>query len=234
MTVRWGEASRRSAAAHPEGSPHLRQHHLNLEEPHRRLLRRRNDPSANWSRSRIGHKIIQSLSCLPKRGNGGTLGKCLHRTQTSPAPADQRTCTDADGSSSQPCRYHQLPGHSHQVGLFRVRRSRRGATVPLRRDILRSRRNSPVAKRSGCPRARCTCGEAVRFPDEQSEEPCEARSQESERVPLPFRLASFHDLPVASMSSSHSYYLALRFQNRNNLTYPTVGKPSLPRLLFAR
>ena len=30
--------------------------------------------------------------------------------------------------------------------------------------------------------ARCTCGEAVRFPDEQSEEPCVARSQEGARL----------------------------------------------------
>ena len=30
---------------------------------------------------------------------------------------------------------------------------------------------------------RCTCGEAVRFPDERSEEPCEARSQEGAPEP---------------------------------------------------
>ena len=29
---------------------------------------------------------------------------------------------------------------------------------------------------------KCTCGEAVRFPDERSEEPCEARSQEGARA----------------------------------------------------
>ena len=42
-------------------------------------------------------------------------------------------------------------------------------------------RNTPVAKRSGWVSARCTYGEAVRFPDEPSEEPCEARSQEGAR-----------------------------------------------------
>ncbi len=32
--------------------------------------------------------------------------------------------------------------------------------------------------------SRCTCGEAVRFPDEQREELCEAKSQEGAQ-PLP-------------------------------------------------
>ena len=43
--------------------------------------------------------------------------------------------------------------------------------------------NAPAAKRSGCLSARCTCREAIRFPDERSEEPCEARSQEGAREP---------------------------------------------------
>ena len=43
--------------------------------------------------------------------------------------------------------------------------------------------NAPAAKRSGCLSARCTCGEAVRFPDERSEELCEAKSQEGAREP---------------------------------------------------
>ena len=70
------------------------------------------------------------LGGKPSAYTGGT--KCLYRTQTPPAPANQGVCTDADGSSSQPCRYLQLPGHSHQVGLFRVRRSRRDTTLPPR------------------------------------------------------------------------------------------------------
>ena len=43
------------------------------------------------------------------------------------------------------------------------------------------RRNTPVAKRSVWVSVRCTYGEAVRFPDEPSEGPCEARSQEGAR-----------------------------------------------------
>ena len=43
--------------------------------------------------------------------------------------------------------------------------------------------NAPAPQASGCLSARCTCGEAVRFPDERSEEPCEARSQEGAREP---------------------------------------------------
>ncbi len=35
--------------------------------------------------------------------------------------------------------------------------------------------------------ARCTCREAIRFPDERSEEPCEARSQEGARPQGPER-----------------------------------------------
>ena len=87
--------------------------------------------------------------------------KCLHRTQTTSAPANQRTCTDADGSSSQPCRHHQLPGHSHQVGLFRVRRSRRGATLPLRRNTLRSRRSATLPAAWG--HVAMPCGSAGRL-----------------------------------------------------------------------
>ena len=41
--------------------------------------------------------------------------------------------------------------------------------------------NAPAAKRSGCLSARCTCGEAVRFPDEQREALCKAKSQEGAR-----------------------------------------------------
>ena len=36
-------------------------------------------------------------------------------------------------------------------------------------------------KASGRVSARCTCGEAVRSPDERSEELCEAKSQEGAR-----------------------------------------------------
>ena len=43
--------------------------------------------------------------------------------------------------------------------------------------------NAPAPQASGCLSARCTCGEAVRFPDERSEEPCEARLQEGAREP---------------------------------------------------
>ena len=44
-------------------------------------------------------------------------------------------------------------------------------------------RDSPATKSSGCLSARCTCGEAVRSPDERSEELCEAKSQEGAREP---------------------------------------------------
>ncbi len=54
---------------------------------------------------------------------------------------------------------------------------------PRRRRVRGRAGNSPAPKASGWPRARCTCGEAVRFPDERSEEPCEARSQEGAPEP---------------------------------------------------
>jgi hypothetical protein len=41
----------------------------------------------------------------------------------------------------------------------------------------------PRRQASGCLSARCTCGEAVRSPDERSEELCEAKSQEGAREP---------------------------------------------------
>ena len=44
-------------------------------------------------------------------------------------------------------------------------------------------RDSPATKSSGCLSARFACREAIRLPDERSEEPCEARSQEVEREP---------------------------------------------------
>ena len=43
--------------------------------------------------------------------------------------------------------------------------------------------NAPAPQASGCLSARCTCGEAVRFPDERSEEPCKARAQAGAREP---------------------------------------------------
>ena len=58
------------------------------------------------------------------------------------------------------------------------------------------RGNTPVAKRSGWVSARCTYGEAVRFPDEPSEEPCEARSQEGARE-LPSVSTDRRSLPKA-------------------------------------
>ena len=46
-----------------------------------------------------------------------------------------------------------------------------------------SRAIRPRRQASGCLSARCTCGEAVRSPDERSEELCEAKSQEGAREP---------------------------------------------------
>ena len=77
----------------------------------------------------------------------------------------------------------------------------------------------------------------VGLPDERSEEPCEARSQDAERIPPPHAVSAFaghgwraswlHDLPMAAISSTHSNYLALGFQNRDNLSHSPVGKPGL-------
>ena len=46
-----------------------------------------------------------------------------------------------------------------------------------------SRAIRPRRQASGCLSARCTCGEAVRSPDERSEELCKAKSQEGAREP---------------------------------------------------
>jgi len=52
-------------------------------------------------------------------------------------------------------------------------------------DGARTRRTSPRSSRPPAisADAKCTCSEAIRFPDEQREELCEAKSQEGARSP---------------------------------------------------
>ena len=61
---------------------------------------------------------------------------------------------------------------------FRRRNAARQAGSVSWSRVIRPRRQA-----SGCLSARCTCGEAVRSPDERSEELCEAKSQEGAREP---------------------------------------------------
>ena len=61
---------------------------------------------------------------------------------------------------------------------FRRRNAARQAGSISWSRVIRPRRQA-----SGCLSARCTCGEAVRSPDERSEELCEAKSQEGAREP---------------------------------------------------
>ena len=50
--------------------------------------------------------------------------------------------------------------------------------------------NAPAPQASGCLSARCTCGEAVRFPDERSEEPCKASANPEEAARARARFVS--------------------------------------------
>ena len=45
-----------------------------------------------------------------------------------------------------------------------------------------------VVEKRGAVKRECACRGAIRLPDEQSEEPCEARSQEVAREPQPSEL----------------------------------------------
>ena len=69
----------------------------------------------------------------------------------------------------------------------------------------------PRRQASGCLSARCTCGEAVRSPDERSEELCEAKSQEGAREPRRDRKGPSHSAspvtrkpPKAAHENAHA------------------------------
>ena len=99
-----------------------------------------------------------------------------------------------------------------------------------------SRRDSPIAKRLGCSRARCTCGEAARCLDEQSEEPCEARSQEGAPEPrsgrkrpsaaLPCRVSGFRWIEISMRG-----YVNTENQKNTSCGIFRLGRKPLPRRL---
>ena len=72
-----------------------------------------------------------------------------------------------------------------------------------------SRAIRPRRQASGCLSARCTCGEAVRSPDERSEELCEAKSQEGAREPRRGRKGpSAHPSPHPNTFASFAFFAA--------------------------
>ena len=79
-------------------------------------------------------------------------------------------------------------------------RGDRGNVLQLKDGTNRSARREWLA-RSKCHSAEreCACRGAIRLPDEQSEEPCEARSQEAAREPC---WSEFVNLPKRAVSES--------------------------------
>ena len=77
--------------------------------------------------------------------------------------------------------YSNFSGNSREFQIINAFLKRGQETAQKGRRFYSRGWDVPAPKASGWVNARCTCGEAVRFPDERSEEPCEARAQAGAR-----------------------------------------------------
>ena len=79
--------------------------------------------------------------------------------------------------------YSNFSGNSREFQIINAFLKRGQETAQKGRRFYSRGWDVPAPKASGWVNARCTCGEAVRSPDERSEELCEAKSQEGAREP---------------------------------------------------
>ena len=91
----------------------------------------------------------------------------------------------ADHSGQDRRRGSQIPPTRYVSNNILLPRTVRPSLAARPWAEVRAGRTSPRSSRppTTSADAKCTCGEAVRFPDERSEELCEAKSQEGARSP---------------------------------------------------
>ena len=134
---------------------------------------------------------------------------------------DLRSASDARGTKAVFTAHENAPAGLHEreangeVGCVRPRHELVRGIYKLKPPPVRcmtfswSRAIRPRRQASGCLSARCTCGEAVRSPDERSEELCEAKSQEGAREPRRGRKGpSAHPSPQPNTMASFALFAA--------------------------